>query len=168
MEYKEKIVDTRLFRDVMGRFVTGITLVTVYEDGYPHGMTVNSFTSVSLDPALILVCLDKNATTTDVVQRTGRFAVNILSADQEHLARQFADDENERDRFKGLTYTLSDEETPILNDVLGFLSCTVKDAVDGGDHVIFIAEVADLAHDDDDRKPLAYYRGNYKTLADEG
>jgi 3-hydroxy-9,10-secoandrosta-1,3,5(10)-triene-9,17-dione monooxygenase reductase component len=168
MEYKEKIVDTRLFRDVMGRFVTGITLVTVYEDGYPHGMTVNSFTSVSLDPALILVCLDKNATTTDIVQRTGRFAVNILGADQEYLARRFADIENERDRFKDIAYSLSGEETPILNDALGFLSCTVKDAVDGGDHVIFIAEVVDLAHDDDDRRPLVYYRGNYKSLADEG
>ncbi len=167
MEYQEKIIDSRLFRDVMGRFATGVTIVTVHETGTPHGMTVNSFTSVSLDPMLAMVCLDKGATTTEMLTRTGRFTVNMLSVDQEHLARRFAESGNERDRFNGVEYTVSEEGTPILDDVLGYVTCTVKDIVEGGDHWIFIGEVVDLGYAENDQRPLLYYRGNYNSLADE-
>lgn len=168
MEYQEKLIDSSLFRDVMGRFATGVTIVTVQEAGAPHGMTVNSFTSVSLDPTLVLICLDRGAATTEMLSRTGRFTVNILSVDQRHLAQRFAESENERDRFNGVEFTVSVEGTPILDDVLGYMTCTVKDIVDGGDHLIFIGEVVALGYTKRDQQPLLYYRGNYKSFADEG
>ncbi len=157
-----------MFRDVMGKFTTGVTVVTVQEAGAPHGMTVNSFTSVSLDPLLVLICLDKESTTTDMLSRTGRFTVNILTAEQENIARRFAGSGNERDRFNNLEYTISDEGTPVLRDVLGYVTCTVKEVVDGGDHLIFLGEVVDLGDSDTDQQPLLYYGGNYKSFADEG
>ncbi len=167
MDYQEKIIDSSQFREVMGRFATGVTIVTVQESDVLHGMTVNSFTSVSLEPMLTLICLDKGATTTEILRRTVKFTVNILHTDQKHLARRFAESDNERDRFDGIGYTISEEGTPILDDVLGYLTCTVINIVEGGDHYIFIGEVVDLAYAENDRQPLLYYRGNYNSLADE-
>lgn len=168
MEYQEKLIDSRTFRDVMGKFATGVTIVTVQDENVPHGMTVNSFTSVSLDPILVLICLDKDSTTTEMLNRTGRFTVNILTAEQVELARRFAESGNERNRFDGVDYTLSDEGTPVLHGVSGSMTCKVKDTVEGGDHFIFIGEVVDLEHAFGDHRPLIYYRGNFKSLADEG
>lgn len=164
MQYEEKIIDTRLFRDVMGRFATGITVVTVQESGIPHGMTVNSFTSVSLNPLLVLICLDKGAKTTEMLHRTGLFTANILSAEQLYIARRFSENGNENERFTGIDYHWSDAGTPVLQKTLANLTCSVKDAIDGGDHIIYIAEVLDLEYNEDNKKPLVYYRGNYTSI----
>jgi len=166
MHLQQKTIDSRTFREVMGRFSTGVTVVTVRDDEKPHGMTVNSFTSVSLDPLLILVCLDKDAETTDMLLRTRRFSVNILTAEQKRLAQRFAESGNEQDRFDGIDYSLSEEGTPILSDVLGHLTCTVDKVVESGDHYIFIGEVVDLGSGDDKMTPLLFYRGNYNVLAE--
>ncbi len=166
MHLQEKTIDSRTFREVMGRFTTGVTVVTVRDEEKPHGMTVNSFTSVSLDPLLILVCLDKGATTTDMLLRTRRFSVNILTAEQKRLAQRFAESGNEQDRFNGIDYSLSEEGTPILSGVLGHLTCTVDKVVESGDHYIFIGEVVDLGSGDDKMTPLLFYRGNYNVLAE--
>jgi len=164
MQYEEKIIDSRLFRDVMGRFATGITVVTVQESGIPHGMTVNSFTSVSLNPLLVLICLDKVAKTTEMLHRTGLFTVNILSAEQIDIARRFAESGNEIDRFTGIDYYRSDAGTPVLQNTLANLTCSVKDAIDGGDHTIYIGEVLDLEYNEDNKKPLVFYLGNYTSI----
>jgi flavin reductase (DIM6/NTAB) family NADH-FMN oxidoreductase RutF len=164
----QKIIDSRTFRDVMGRFTTGVTIVTVMENGVPHGMTVNSFTSVSLDPTLVLICLDKDSTTSNILNRSGRFTVNILTDKQENLARQFAESGNERDRFDGVEYTTSEEETPVLHNTLGNITCIVKNTVEGGDHLIFIGEVVDLEFTEEESKPLLYYRGKFKSLDVDG
>ncbi len=166
MQLQDKTIDAKAFRDVMGRFATGVTIVTVQDGDKPHGMTVNSFTSVSLDPLLILVCLDKDATTTGILQNTGRFSVNILASEQRHIAQKFADSGNEKDRFAGIDYKVSEEGTPILNNVLGYITCIVDNIVEGGDHYIFIGEVADIGVNDDDMRPLLYFRGNYNSLAE--
>lgn len=168
MQYQEKTIDSRKFRDVMGKFATGVTVVTVQEAGNPHGMTVNSFTSVSLDPLLVLISLDKESTTTGILRRTGRFTVNILAADQEHIARRFAESGNEGDRFRTIEYTISEDETPVLKEILGYITCTVKEIVDGGDHSVFIGEVIDIGDSGTSKGPLLFFGGNYKSLAGEG
>lgn len=166
MMYQEKVIDSLKFRNIMGMFTTGVTVVTVMDDEGPHGMTVNSFTSVSLDPLLTLVCLDKGATTTEILRRTGKFTVNILGEGHREISRRFASQESESRRFEGLRYSISDEGTPILNDVLGYMTCGVTEVVEGGDHLIFIGEVLDLDAVDERGKPLVFYRGNYNSLAE--
>lgn len=167
MQYEEKIFDSRLFRNVMGRYATGITVVTVRESGIPHGMTVNSFTSVSLNPLLVLICLDKGAKTTEMLHRTGLFTVNILSAEQINVARRFSESGNENDRFTGIDYYHSDSGTPILQNALANLTCSVKETIDGGDHTIYIGEVIDLDYSEVNKQPLVYYRGNYTSIQDQ-
>jgi len=164
MELQDKVIDSRLFRDVMGRFATGVTVVSVQENGKPHGMTVNAFCSVSLDPLLVLVSLDKSATTTDMLLRTDSFTVNILNEEQKNIAEQFAQSGNENDRFSGIEYSLSEAETPVIADTLGSVTCNVSNVVDGGDHYIFIGEVISLDFNNDKEKPLLYFQGEFKYL----
>jgi 3-hydroxy-9,10-secoandrosta-1,3,5(10)-triene-9,17-dione monooxygenase reductase component len=167
MQVEEKILDSRQFRDIMGRFTTGITVVTVQESGILHGMTVNSFTSVSLKPLLVLVSLDKGAKTTEMLHRTGWFTVNILTVEQLDIARRFSENGNEGHRFLGIDYYLSDVGTPILQNTLAYVTCSVRDVIDGGDHTVFIGEVTDIERDNDNKKPLLYYRGNYTSIEDQ-
>jgi flavin reductase (DIM6/NTAB) family NADH-FMN oxidoreductase RutF len=164
MQIQEKILDAKTFKSVLGRFATGVTIVTVQENDTPHGMTVNAFSSVSLDPLLVLVCLEKDANTTSILQRTETFSVNILADHQEHLSKRFAMSENEMNRFDGISYTESAIGTPVLDNTLGYLSCTVRDTHDAGDHLIFIGEVVDMGHDDGSEHPLVYFKSRYRSL----
>ncbi len=164
MQTRERIIGTTDFKKVMSRFATGVTVVSVSLRGEPHGMTVSSFCSVSLDPMLILVCLDKDAVTTSIITQTGKFAVNILSLEQESVARIFAGKENENSKFSDIDYFISENGLPILGRTLGYLECTLRYTYDGGDHTIFVGEITDLALVSPDAAPLLYFRSDYKSL----
>ncbi len=154
-------VDAATFRSVLGRFASGVTVVTARDaDGMDHGMTVSAFSSVSLDPPLVLVCVEHDATMYPVLQAVSSFAVNILSADQEHISRAFS--ERETDRFDGIGFTRGLTGAPLLDDALALLECTMQDRHAGGDHTIFVGRVA--AARALQGRPLLYYRGGYAQL----
>ncbi|MEK6302965.1 MAG: flavin reductase family protein [Acidobacteriota bacterium] len=150
------------FRNALGRFASGVTIVTAKgTDGQPFGITVSAFSSVSLDPPLVLVCIDKRASLHECLGEGGHFAVNILSEDQELTSRRFAS--KDEDRFNGTDYRESAQGTPLIDGSLAALECRVVQAYPGGDHTIVVGEVesASVA----DGKPLAYFRGGYAQLS---
>lgn len=150
------------FRAALGRFVSGVTVVTTRgDDDRPVGMTVSAFASVSLEPPLILACIDKRASVHGRFSEGSYFAVNILSEDQEHISRLFAS--KDQDRFNGTRYTESATGPPLLEGALAYLECRVVHAYPGGDHTIIVGEVESTSVAE--RKPLAYFRGGYTQLA---
>lgn len=150
------------FRDVLGNYATGVTVVTTRtSDGEPVGLTVNSFTSVSLDPPLVLFCLDREAGSLPAFETAQGFAVNILSADQTAVSNRFADPLAAR--FDGEEVADWSTGAPILEEALAALDCTVHARHDGGDHVILVGRVQRLAVLADD-EPLIYWRGSYRRL----
>jgi flavin reductase (DIM6/NTAB) family NADH-FMN oxidoreductase RutF len=148
-------------RRVMGFFVTGVTVITTLLDDEPWAMTANSVTSVSLDPPLMLFCGDLNSVTLKAVQEGGFFAVSILDASQEGLARQFA--AKGPKSFDGIGYRLAKCGAPVLEHCLAWLDCTVYADYDGGDHRIIIGRVED-AGVGESPGPLVFYRGGYHAL----
>jgi flavin reductase (DIM6/NTAB) family NADH-FMN oxidoreductase RutF len=153
-------LDPDLFRAVLGRFASGITVVTAAEDGRDHGMTVSAFASLSLDPPLILVCIAKNATMAPLMARAETFAVNILSGTQEALSRRFAGTAD--DRFASVEASRGPRGNALLAGALATLECGVFARHDAGDHTIVVGRVETAAAHD--ARPLLYYRGGYATL----
>ena len=160
-------VDPTAFRQVMRRFPTGVTLLTVRAGDAIHGMTANSFTSVSLDPVLVLVCIKRNSATHEFVSRAGNFAINILSDAQELVARRFARQvAAPSDPFADLAYHAKATGAPVLDDCIAFLDCRVVAAHDAGDHTIFVGEVLALGFGASrEANPLLWLDGTYETLA---
>lgn len=159
-------VDAATFRQLMGRFATGVTVITVAEGERYHGMTANAVASVSLEPILLLVCVERATHTHGMIERSGRFAVNILAADQERVSRLFAEKlEPQPGSLRGERFHLAGSGTPVLSDGLAYLDCRVARAYDGGDHTIFVGEVIDGAALRD-APPLVFYRGGYRALAE--
>ncbi len=155
------MIDQDLFRAVLGRFASGITVITTRDAaGVPHGMTVSAFSSLSLDPPLVLACVAANATMRPVLDGTDAFGVNILCDAQEAISRRFAGPVD--DRFGGIGYSEGRLGAPILDDVLAWLQCRVVARHPAGDHVILVGEVADAGAREG--RPLLYYRGGYATL----
>ena len=155
------MIDSDTFRSVLGRFATGITIVTARdEEGHDHGMTISAFCSLSLDPPMVLVCVDHAASMHGLLLAHPRFGISILSSDQEEYSRRFAAEEF--DRFDGIAYTRGESGVVLLQDALAHLECGVVQHYDAGDHTIFVAEVHQ-AHPSDGR-PLLYYRGGYAQL----
>lgn len=151
-------VDADAFRSALGRFASGVTVVTTCgPDGADHGMTASSFCSVSLDPPLILVCVEKIATMHDPIISCSHFAVNVLTDKQEQIARRFA--EAEGDRFAGIGFSRGAHSIPLIEDALATLECRRTAAHSGGDHTIIVGEVELAAWQDE--RPLLYYRGGY-------
>lgn len=150
------------FRAALGRFVSGVTVVTTRGgDNEPVGMTVSAFASVSLEPPLVLACIDKRASVHGRFAEGTYFGVSILAEDQEHLSRRFAS--KDEDRFNGTGYTEGATGTPLLDGAVAYLECRVVHAYPGGDHTIIVGEVESTAIGE--RKPLAYFRGGYSQLA---
>jgi 3-hydroxy-9,10-secoandrosta-1,3,5(10)-triene-9,17-dione monooxygenase reductase component len=145
----------------MGHFATGVTIVTTKHGEGLYGMTVNAFTSVSLQPCLVLICLANDARTTPAVQARGWFAVNILGADQRELSNRFALLEN--DRFADTEYSMNSYDLPVLAGCIAHLICRVFRIDPGGDHVIVLGEVVEAeVHEE---SPLLFFRGSYAALA---
>ncbi|MFJ9752234.1 flavin reductase family protein [Streptomyces chartreusis] len=155
------LVDPQALRSVCANWATGVTVITSGSTAHRTGLTVNSFTSVSLDPALILVCIHNDSGELPVLRRTGAFAVNILAADQEELCRSFASRHTRHsakaDTRPGIT------GVPVLSDALAYLECRIEREVDAGDHVIVIGEVVDLAVQREEG-PLTFFRNTFHRL----
>ncbi len=153
-------MDAAEFRRIMGHFATGVTVVTSRDaaGGTPCGLTVNTVTSVSLRPTLVLVCVEQGADSHDCIRGSGYFAINILTSDQERLSRRFAGWDVD-EKFAGVAYRTEATGAPILEDAMGWLDCRVRADYPGGDHTIFVGEV--VAGDVRDEAPLIYFRGGY-------
>jgi len=155
------------FRRVMGRFTTGVTIVTTRLGDKLHGMTANAVTSLSLDPMLVLVCVDTNADTHDILKQAGIFAVNILGQEQAHISQQFArKDLGLSHGLEGVAHRFSVTGCPIIDGSLAYLDCRTVTEHHGGDHTIFIGEVLD-AHETSDGRPLVFYAGGYGAFCAE-
>ena len=152
-------VDKNQFRTALSRFASGVTVVTTRDaEGRPLGITVSAFSSVSLEPPLVLVCIDCAAYVHDAFQASGVFVVNVLGAEQEELSRLFAS--REPDKFQRIGYSAGLEGAPVLADTLATLECRLRHAYEGGDHTIFVGEV-EHTNVRADAQPLLYYRGGY-------
>jgi flavin reductase (DIM6/NTAB) family NADH-FMN oxidoreductase RutF len=182
-------IEKNFFRQVMGHFATGVTVVTTSSKGVAGGLTVNAFCSVSLNPPLVLVCVDLNSTTLPLIRESGVFAVNMLTEQQEHLSRCFATPN--RDRFESFchatSYTVA-TGAPVLTDVLAFIDARIVAEYPGGDHAIFLGQVEAMgaegkvlfAKEEEkvhyqqagynghtavkNENPLTYYRGQYRRI----
>ena len=156
------MIDRDLFRTVLSRFASGITVITARSaDGAPHGMTVSAFSSLSLDPPLVLVCIGNEATMAPLLADAAAFGVNILGDTQEALSRRFAG--KLEDRFAGIGYTEGQLGAPILDDVLAWMQCRIVARHPAGDHVILVGQVEQAGVRDGN--PLLYFRGGYAALA---
>ena len=156
-------IDPKLFRKTMGCFATGVTIVTTKSDGELHGMTVNSFTSVSMQPMLVLICLANGAHTTAAVQAKGWFVVNILEERQAELSKRFA--QPDEDRYAGVNFTLNEYDLPVLSNCVAHLVCRVHRIDPGGDHIIVVGEVVKVGLRE--AAPLLFFRGAYFPLGDK-
>lgn len=157
----EPEVDPAQFRQLLGRFATGVTILTVVTpDGRPIGMTANSLSSVSLRPPLISVCVDREADLHDAILKVGEFVVNVLSSPQETLARRFSDEHD--DRFDGVGYHLSPDGLILLDGALAHIECHRHAHYPAGDHTIVVGKVVGGATSDG--RPLLFYRGGYAAL----
>ncbi len=155
------MVTSEKFRDVMGNFATGITVVTTRgKDGRVYGLTVNSFTSVSLDPLLVLVCFDNRLSSLQHFKESKRFGVSLLSANQEDLSRIFAKKDSER---PASLYFEGSEGQPLLRNCLAFMECETVHIYPGGDHQIFVGKVlnASTLEATTGVGALLYFRGKY-------
>lgn len=157
-------IDQSTFRKVLGRFATGITVVTALaEDATPIGLTVNAFTSLSLDPPLVLFCLDKRNGSLDSFQEGKGFALNMLSEEQQSLSVTFSSPvEN---RFADVEMETWETGVPILTGCLANLECLIDAVHEGGDHLIIVGRVENL-HQTDSGRPLLYFNGNYARIGD--
>ncbi|HEX7242967.1 MAG TPA: flavin reductase family protein [Longimicrobiaceae bacterium] len=154
------MIDPFEFRRVMGHFATGVTVVTTLrEGGEPCGLTASAVCSVSIDPTMVLVCVERGADTHDCIGSTGAFAVNVLQEEGgETLSRRFATSDV-ADKFRGVAFREERTGVPVLEDALAWLECRVVEALPGGDHTVFMGEV--VAADAREGTPLLYYRGGY-------
>lgn len=157
--------DAAHLRRVMGRFATGVTIITTRLDNELHGMTANSVTSVSLDPPLVLVCVDKSAETHDMLMKAGVFAVNILGQGQAEIARRFATKElHSQHGLTDVPHTFAVTGSPVIEGCLAYLDCRTVAEHQGGDHTIFVGEIMEAREVKND-EPLLFYRGEYRRLA---
>ena len=185
-------IEKDFFRQVMGQFATGVSVVTTSSQGTIAGLTVNAFCSVSLDPPLVLICVDLSSTTLPFIRESGIFAVNILTNEQEQYSRCFATSTPERyEYFCHADYHLAATGSPILDGTLAFIDTRVVAEYPAGDHVIFLGQVVAMGTDgravfadeevtantdlteyedkttDTDTLPLTYYRGHYRHITCE-
>jgi len=156
------------FRKAMGSFATGVTVITVDSEGEVHGMTANAFTSVSLDPLLVLVCVDHRARTHTHLHARKRFGVNVLAENQRAISEYYAlpsPTHQTAEQEAGARFDRTQHGTPVLHGALAYLECRLHTAQDAGDHTMFIAEVEDVVVRDGD--PLLYFRSAYRQIVKE-
>jgi flavin reductase (DIM6/NTAB) family NADH-FMN oxidoreductase RutF len=153
------------FRKALGCFATGVTVITVDYEGQVHGMTANAFTSVSLDPLLVLVCVDHKARTHAHLHAKKRFGVNVLTEGQRPVSEYYARPERTHEHAEeetGARFDRTQHGTPVLHDALAYMECRLHTVQDAGDHTIFIAEVEDVVVREGD--PLLFFKGAYHKI----
>ena len=157
------MIDSHSFRRACSKFATGVTIAAVIApDGRPHGLTVNSFTSVSLSPPMVLICIDHNTKVLDYFLKAPSFGVSILSEAQQGISNLFA--ARGENRFRKTAWHAGKSGAPLIDGALATFDCEVDRIVEAGDHAIFIAKVRALAAEDG--RPLLYFASGYETLAD--
>ncbi len=156
-------VDASSFKQVLAQFASGVTIVTTTHDGAPYGMTVAAFSSVSLDPPLVLVCIGKSATSCDPIRVAGRFAVHILATTQEHLGTRFSSKNTMAERFEGLPYSLGETGVPVIEGSLAHVECEMAEAYEAGDHWIYVGRVMS-ANARSDGEALLHFRRAFRML----
>ena len=154
------MIDAPLFRQVMSRFASGVTVVTTTVDGTLYGLTVSSFSSLSLEPRLALVSLDNRTLMHSLINQAGIFAINLLAADQEAISRHFAG--HNKGDWSAIPHTLGQLGLPLLHGALATMECRLFQQLAGGDHTIFVGELEHAAAAEG--APLVYYRAAYHTL----
>jgi 3-hydroxy-9,10-secoandrosta-1,3,5(10)-triene-9,17-dione monooxygenase reductase component len=158
----DAVAKARLFRDVLGRFASGVTVVTTISNDEPVGMTCQSFSSVSLDPPLVVFIPAKSSRSWPLIQRSGKFCVNFLAADQAELSNTMAS--RGADKFGDVKWTPSSVTgSPILEGSLAHVDCTINIVHEAGDHYVVIGRVVDLNTDEVDADPLLFFQGKYRT-----
>ena len=165
---KHMTLNTHDFRRAMATFATGVTIITVDVEGEIQGMTANAFASVSLDPALILVCVDHSARTHAHLHAKKRFGINILAADQRKISEYYALPISTHERAEieaGARFERTRHGTPVLHGALAYLECRLNSTQEAGDHTIFIAEVEDVVLGQGD--PLLFFRSQYRKIGDD-
>lgn len=162
----EAIAAARRFRDVLGRFASGVTVVTAMSGGAPVGLTCQSFSSVSLNPPLVVFIPAKGSRAWPMIQRSGRFCVNFLADGQAELSNQMAS--RGVDKFAGVSWTPSEQTgSPVLEGTLGYVDCQIHSVHEAGDHYVVIGRVLDLdIPDPGAHKPLLFFQGKYSTTGD--
>lgn len=155
-------IDQATYRQVLGHFPTGVTVIAGMDGDEPVGLAVGSFFSLSLEPALVGFCVDTSSSSWARMADSGRFCVNILGADQEDVCRVFATSGD--DKFSGVGWKPAESGSPLIDGVLAWIDCEVDAIHDGGDHHIVVGKVLGLAvgHEGD---PLVFFRGGYANLA---
>jgi len=156
---KKEQIERHLFLRVMGSFASGVTVVTTMgRDDTPRGFTASAISSLSLEPRMLLVCVNEHSSSLEAIRSAGCFGVNILAADQQEIAQQFAT--RTGDRFAGLRWRRGAETgAPVLDGTLAYAECRLVDTCKGGDHVIVMGEI--IAGDAHEAEPLLYFRGRY-------
>lgn len=152
-----------LFRRVLGSFATGVAIVTTRHNDNYFGLTINSFTSVSLEPMLIQINIAKHTTSHEYILESGSFVVNILAEDQQLLSTIFSG-APPAERFKHVKTREADSGGPVIEGSLAYIDVRLMNTYDGGDHTIFLGEVTDMQNLREDAAPLIYYRGKYARL----
>lgn len=161
VEDPEALAAARQFRDVLGSFASGVTVVTTVSNGEPVGMTCQSFSSVSLDPPLVLFIPAKTSRAWPLMQRSGRFCVNFLAAGQAELSNTMAS--RGTDKFAGVSWQPTESTgSPLLEGALGYVDCSIHAVHEAGDHYVVIGRVLDLALGEAE-KPLLFFQGKYRT-----
>jgi 3-hydroxy-9,10-secoandrosta-1,3,5(10)-triene-9,17-dione monooxygenase reductase component len=169
--------DVARFREVLGHFATGVTVVTGVEAGSPLGFTCQSLASLSLDPALLVIAPARGSRSWPRIRASGGFCVNVLAQDQESVARRFA--RSGGSKFAGLAWWLSDRGRPVIEGVLAYIDCDLLEVHDGGDHELVIGSVRELSAEGSrvpdstglraqPRSPLLFYRGSYGRFSEAG
>ncbi len=156
------------FRKAMGNFGTGVTIITLDLDGEVHGMTANAFASVSLDPLLLLVCVERSARTHAHLHAKKRFGINILAENQRVISEYYARPVHTHEHAEeeaGARFDRTAQGTPILRGALAYLECRLKSTQQAGDHTVFIAEVEDVVVREGE--PLLFFRGKYRKIGEE-
>jgi flavin reductase (DIM6/NTAB) family NADH-FMN oxidoreductase RutF len=160
-------MDQVQFRQTMGLFATGITIATTVLDKVPHGMTVNSFTSISLDPTLVLISIDNTKLMHTMLQQSKIFAISVLGESQEHLSRYFSSPTRPHGtgEFDAITSVVHVTGAPVLEGALAWFDCRVSQVTPAGDHTLYVGEVLAMGKGAP-TKPLLFYGGKYRTLCE--
>jgi flavin reductase (DIM6/NTAB) family NADH-FMN oxidoreductase RutF len=163
-QHYRRLVGRERFRNVIGHFASGVTIISTRHEGSNYGLTASAISSLSLDPPMLLICVNKTSNTRDAIEASGVFAVNILRENQSEVARRFAT--SRPDKFAGLSVSYGELGVPLLDDMLATIECRVVEIVSGGTHTVFLAEVE--AAQAREGMPLTYFRGRMGRFVDSG